>query len=54
MCGLCGGHACERAGAFRVQERLTDPQELQLQAVMSHLMWVLRSYARALCIALNH
>ena len=45
------------ASACRIQERVLDPLELELQAVVSHLMWVLRtelgSSPRVLCVLNN-
>lgn len=43
-------------GAYRGQKRVSDPLELELQEVVSHLIWMLgielRSYGRAVS-ALN-
>ena len=44
---------CMGAGACRDQKRTSDPRELELQAVVSHSVWMLgtelRSSARAMC-----
>lgn len=54
MCGLCGGYACVSTGAFRIHKRVSDPLELDLQAIVNRWISTVRSSARAICTALNH
>lgn len=35
--------ACVSAGAYRVQKRVSEPLALELQGVVNHQMWILRT-----------